>query len=143
MELMKELVAAFSNDNWEKRYYLDIETGKVVVDLDEALFDEPESEWDENTNIDRYLQIPRATSSDNHHLMQQFIKEVKDKEAQETLSGMLEHTEFEQFKKKLSEFDLSDRWTAFEVEYYQEQISDWLDIEELSYDELNEKSVQR
>lgn len=129
MELMNKLIDAFADDRFEHRYYLDIETGAVEVDLDESLFVESEDPWDENENIERYLEIPKVQSSDFVLLMQQFAK----------LTGKDLPDDPESFKNELVELGLEDEWKAFELENFKEQLQDWLDVEELDYDELNKK----
>lgn len=50
MELMDELADAYLDNSFDHRYYLDLETGQVVMD------------WDDEENEKRYADVPKITS---------------------------------------------------------------------------------
>ncbi|MNC20586.1 hypothetical protein D3C75_685420 [compost metagenome] len=51
MKLMDELIDAYLDNNFEHPYYLDLHTGQVILDLDEAYTGEPGIDWDDEENV--------------------------------------------------------------------------------------------
>jgi hypothetical protein len=95
------LVAAFEDASWETSYYLDRETGEVILLTDEELgyVDEPPDwplpEWQqeavkraEEIWLDggkRYLRVPDADSREGYGDMEDFIATVEDEHLRELL----------------------------------------------------------
>jgi hypothetical protein len=57
MQLMDELVDAYLDNNFEHLYYLDLQTGQVILDLGEAYTGELGIDWDDEENDERYIDI--------------------------------------------------------------------------------------
>lgn len=56
MELLDELRDAYVDNTFELRYYLDLETGRVVID------------WDDEANEKRYADVPKITSDEAYYV---------------------------------------------------------------------------
>jgi Uncharacterised protein family (UPF0158) len=84
---LEELQFAMEDASFEHRYFLDTETGEVI--LVSELFDDDEAR-EQLARIDeaepgRYLQVPHADSHEGYGDMQDFIATVRDEHLQELL----------------------------------------------------------
>ena len=84
---LEELRFAMEDASFEHRYFLDTETGEVI--LVSELFDDDEAR-EQLRRIDeaergRYLEVPRADSHEGYGDMQDFIASVRDEHLQELL----------------------------------------------------------
>ena len=85
---LEELRFAMEDASYEHRYFLDTETGDVIVASE--MFDDEETQQ-QLTEIDeaepgRYLQVRRADSREGYDDMQDFIDTVSDEHLQELLN---------------------------------------------------------
>ena len=64
MQLMDELIDAYLNTNFEHPYFLNLQTGQVILDVDESYTGEPGIDWDDEENEERYIVIPKIDSNE-------------------------------------------------------------------------------
>ena len=126
----EELRFAMEDASYEHHYFLDTETGEVI----------PVSEYDDDEEsrqrleaIDeaepgRYLQVPRAESSDSYEDMQEFIDTVSDKPLQQLLEVAIHGKgAFRRFKDVLARDPAEQqRWFAFRMERLNTRVREWL-----------------
>jgi hypothetical protein len=77
LELMDELVDAYLDNNIEHPYYLDLQTGQVILNMDEAYTGEPGIDWENEENEERYIDIPKITSDEAYFFMMKFAKQTE------------------------------------------------------------------
>lgn len=144
-----ELDAAFQSGSWEMRYYLDLETGDVVMVTDEIagyLEDPPDwelSDWmkqaiEEARQVEagygtRYVQIPQADTHEDYRDMERFISTVRDSDLRDRLWQAIEgRGAFRYFKDVLAEHPSErEHWFAFKDRCIYERVSDWLESEDI------------
>jgi len=135
----------FSRDINE--YYLDLETGEVLVISSDALRrvedeeagdDEGLSDWikediDLAKNIlfedpERYAHIPEWSSYKGYNLMVEFAERVEDEGLREKLAIALDGKgAFRRFKNVLANYpEEEQRWFSFREKRIEEEVIDWL-----------------
>lgn len=142
-----ELDAAFQSGSWEMRFYLDVETGKVVMVTDEIaryLEDPPDyelSDWMQEAlqvaeQVEegygtRYIQVPQADSREGYRDMERFISTVRNDHLRDRLwSAIQGRGAFRYFKDTLFEHPAErERWFAFKDRCIYERVSWWLESE--------------
>jgi len=84
---LEELRFAMEDVSCEHRYFLDTETGEVILISEWSDDDETREKLTEIDEAEpgRYLQVPRVESRDGYDDMQDFIDTVNDKHLQELL----------------------------------------------------------
>lgn len=138
-QLMEELTEAYLDNNFEHPYFLDLQTGEVVLDLDEMYTGEPGIDWDDEENEDRYVDIPKIDSSEAFDVMMRFAKHTESDPELELFDALEGRKPFRRFKDTLSELNIWDEWNKFERQYAEDQIKSWLERYELDYVELAER----
>jgi hypothetical protein len=141
------LDGAFQGGSWEMSFYLDLETGKVVVVTDEiaGYLEEPPdyelSDWvqealQETRQVEegcgtRYVSISQADSHEDYRDMERFISTVRDGHLRERLWKAIEgRGAFRYFKDVLAESPAErERWLAFKGRCVYERIAWWLESE--------------
>ena len=157
--LFSKLEDGFQTWSEENRYWLDKQTGVVVLidselsefGLDSALFDNEEEreatrqilvlngklKSDELIDKDRFLSIEPPHSGDNWSWMEKFaLNEVEDSEMQEKLVNAISNSKpFRRFRAILdnSEEHLQ-QWYAFRDICLREFIEDWAKSEQIEID---------
>ncbi|MCP4544561.1 MAG: hypothetical protein GY832_46220 [Chloroflexi bacterium] len=144
-----ELDTAFQSGSWEMRYYLDLETGDVVMVTDEIaryLEDPPDwelSDWMKQAIEDvrqveagsdtRYIQIPQADTHEDYCDMERFISTVRDSDLRDRLWRAIKgRSAFRYFKDVLTEWPLErERWFSFKDRCIYERVSSWLESENI------------
>jgi hypothetical protein len=126
MQLMDELVDAYLDNNFEHLYYLDLQTGQVILDLDEAYTGESRIDWDDEENEERYIGIPKITSNEAYYIRMQFAKRTDKDPEMKLFDALNGYKPFRRFKDVLSELDAWEEWNEFERRYAEEEIKDWL-----------------
>ncbi|MDD9270903.1 UPF0158 family protein [Paenibacillus sp. GCM10023248] len=139
MKLMDELIDAYLDNNMEHPYYLDLHTGLVILDMDEAYTGEPGIDWDDEENEERYIGIPKIDSNEAFVVMTKFAKQTKSDPEDLLFEALNGSKPFRKFKDMLYQLDIWDEWNKFENKYAEEAIQWWIDQSELNYDELSEK----
>lgn len=137
MELLDELADAYLDNSFEHRYYLDLQTGQVVLDLDESYSGEPGIDWDDEANEDRYADVPKITSDEGYYVRVQFAKRTESDPESKLFDALEGYKPFRKFKDVLYELDLWDEWNRFERQSADEQIRSWMERLELRYDQLS------
>ncbi|WP_423799662.1 hypothetical protein [Neobacillus sp. SAB-20_R2A] len=75
MNLLDELIDTYLTNNIGQSY-LDLETKQVVYDEDPLITGEEGIDWDDEENIDRYVEIPSIESFQAFRLMELFAAQV-------------------------------------------------------------------
>jgi hypothetical protein len=127
---LEELRFAMEDASFEHRYFLDTETGEVI--LVSELFDDDEAR-EQLTRIDeaergRYLEVPRADSHEGYAYMQDFIASVRDEHLQELLSVAIQgRGAFRRFKDVLAHDPAEQqRWFDFQAGRLDARAREWL-----------------
>ena len=121
---------AMDDASYEHQYSLDTETGEVILiseyDADEESIQRLEAI--EEAEPGRYLQVPRAESSDGYEDMQEFIDTVSNKQLQELLEVAIHGKgAFRRFKDVLARDPAEQqRWFAFQMERLNTRVREWL-----------------
>jgi predicted nucleotidyltransferase len=141
------LMAAFEDASWETSYYLDRETGEVILLTDEELgyVDEPPNrplpEWQqeavkraEEVWLDggkRYLRVPDADSREGYGDMEDFIATVDDEHLRAQLWVAISgRGAFRRFKDVLYDYPRErKRWFSFGDTQVRRRVLDWLESE--------------
>jgi Uncharacterised protein family (UPF0158) len=126
----EELRFAMEDASYEHQYFLDTETGEVILVSE---YDDDEESTQRLEAIDeaepgRYLQVPRAESSDGYEDMQEFIDTVSDKPLQQLLEVAIHGKgAFRRFKDVLAHDPAEQqRWFAFQMERLNNRVREWL-----------------
>jgi hypothetical protein len=127
---VEELRFAMEDASSEQRYFLDTETGEVILVSE---YDDDEESTQRLESIDeaepgRYLQVPRAESRDGYEDMQEFIDTVSDKALQQLLEVAIRGKgAFRRFKDVLARDPAEQqRWFAFQMERLDTRVREWL-----------------
>ena len=127
---LEELRFAIEDASYEHRYFLDTETGEVI--LVSEMFDDEETQR-QLTEIDeaepgRYLQVPRADSREGYDDMQDFIDTVSDAHLQELLNVATQgRGAFRRFKDVLAGHPAEQqRWFDFQAARLDARAREWL-----------------
>lgn len=139
MQLMDELIDAYLDNNLEHPYYLDLQTGEVVLNLDETYTGEPGIDWDDEESEERYVYIPKIESSEAYRVMKKFAQSTESDPDDMLLAALDGYKPFRGFKDTLYDLNLWDSWNHFERELAEEAIRVWIEEEGLDYEELNSK----
>ncbi|MBW7475972.1 UPF0158 family protein [Paenibacillus oenotherae] len=139
MILMDELIIAYLDNDVDHPYYLDIYTGQVILNMDEAYTGEPGIDWDDEENEERYIEIPKISSDQAFFVMTKFAQRTDSDPEDKLFAALNGYKPFRKFKDKLYELVLWDEWNKFEHKYAEEAVQSWLERFELDYNELNEK----
>lgn len=144
-----ELDAAFQSSSFEMRYYLDLETGDVVMVTDEIagyLEDPPDwelSDWmkeaiEEARQVEagygtRYIRVPQADTREDYRDMERFISTVRNSELRDRLWQAIEgRGAFRYFKDVLAEHPAErEHWFSFKDRCIYERVADWLESEDI------------
>ena len=132
----QELRFAMEDASYEHRYFLDTETGDVI--LASEMFDDEETQQ-QLTEIDeaepgRYLQVLRADSREGYDDMQDFIDTVSDGHLQELLNVAIQgRGAFRRFKDVLARHPAEqERWFDFHARRLEARVREWVAEEGLS-----------
>lgn len=139
MNLMDDLVEAYLDNNFEHPYYLDLQTGQVILDMDESYTGEPGIDWDDEENEERYIGIPKIDSNEAFYVMTKFAQRTESDPEDKLFNALDGYKPFRRFKDTLYELDLWDEWNKFEYKYAEEMIKSWIERFDINYDELNQK----
>ena len=127
---LEELRFAMEDASYEHRYFLDTETGEMV--LVSEFFDDEETgqqlEQIEKAEPGRYLQVPRAESREGYEDMQDFIDTVSDEHVRELLDVAIQGKgAFRRFKDMLRGHPAEQqRWFEFQAARMDARAREWL-----------------
>ncbi len=124
-----ELIAAFEMNSYEVQNYLDRETGKIILVVDETLGGEEPPDLDD----DRHILVPTVDSHEAYRDMEDFTETVTDPTLQRLLLVALDGAgAFRRFKNVLSDFpDERERWFAYKDQQMRRRVVAWLASEGL------------
>ena len=146
---LDELINAFDTHLLEAQYFLDLETGDVILVSDEAksiaedlVQSIPEEEdvtrealqaaaedSDEQDWGTRYVEVPSVESRTGYQDMEDFIATVADPVLQRTLERVIiGRGAFRRFKDLLADYpEERERWFAFQDDITRRRVLAWLD----------------
>ncbi len=134
-----------NQDRFATQYYLDTETGEIVVipdeimsalDQDDPCEDLPDWELELlpqakeiSEGSERYEEIPIRPPGEAYRIMVNFTSEVKDARVRSRLESALHGKGvFRRFKDALRELpDLEEEWFRFKAEKDKEEVKGWLE----------------
>jgi len=130
------LMALATNTRGEGSFYLDKETGKVLLYSDGMLNDEIFDDLDEEEEEidiedylaqDRFEEIPSFSSSDSYRIMEAFVEILpKGPERRELENALEGRKPFRRFKDAL-DGGTRERWFTFEHRANKKRAREWLD----------------
>lgn len=126
---IEELCAAMEDGSYEHEYYLDLDSGEVLL-LSEYVGDEETGELEEQIeeNSDRYERIPRAESHEGYRDMVDFIVTLENEHLAELLGVAIDGKgAFRRFKDVLLDHPKEEeRWFRFKDERMEARALEWL-----------------
>ncbi|MEO8612527.1 MAG: UPF0158 family protein [Chloroflexota bacterium] len=131
---LSDLEEAFENASWEAEYYLDRETGEVIL-ISSMITDSDgiTQQLKDVADNGRYLPIPHALPRDGYRDMERFIETVKDTGLHALLSAAINGKgAFRRFKDVLHDYlQERERWFRFQADRVQQRVLEWLDSEDI------------
>ena len=126
---LDELCSAMEDSSYEDEYYLDLETGEILLIsdyVDDEEIGKMKDQIDEDT--DRYERIPKAESHEGYGDMVNFIGTVKDERLVELLEVAINGKgAFRRFKDVLLNYpEERERWFQFRDDRVHEKALEWL-----------------
>jgi hypothetical protein len=116
--------------SYEHRYFLDTETGEVILISEYDDYEESTQRLEaiHEAEPGRYVQVPRAESSDGYEDMQEFIDTVSDKPFRQLLEVAIQGKgAFRRFKDVLARDPAEQqRWFAFRLDRLNTRVREWL-----------------
>jgi hypothetical protein len=137
-QLMDELIDVYLDNNYEHPYFLDLQTGQVILDMDEIYTGEPSIDWEDEENKDRYVDVPKI-DNEAYFVMVKFAKRTESDPEMKLFDALEGHKPFRRFKDTLSQLDIWEEWNSFERQYAEEKIKSWMGRHDLNYDELEKR----
>jgi hypothetical protein len=128
---LQELCAAFEDSSDDHRYYLDLETGGIILDFLEAAEREELDEMVDEASKECYRYLPIAESQVGYEDMIEYIETIKGANLKEKLSIAISGSgAFRRFKDVLNSYPKErERWFKFKDEKVMERVNEWLDEE--------------
>jgi hypothetical protein len=133
---LDEVSTALDDGSWEHTYFLDTETGEVL--LVSELWDPDGAQQQlaavEQAPPERYRELPRADSRQGYRDMEAFIATVADERVQELLGVAIQgQGAFRRFKDVLARSPAEQaRWFAFRATRLEARARAWLAEEGLA-----------
>jgi len=128
----EELIMALEYHAYESQYFLDLQTGEVLLVADEA-YVEPKEELKMQIQAepDRYWAIDPIPSSVGWQVMAEFIEQLPVGEARERLTRVVERSHpFRRFKDTLLDYpEIREQWFAFHERAMLQLARGWLEDE--------------
>jgi hypothetical protein len=85
---------------------------------------------------DQWLELPRQSSHEDHHIMERFCRESCEGDVQEELLSAIQgRGAFRRFKDLVHRRGVQDAWYAFRQERLAEEAKAWLDTNEIAFEE--------
>lgn len=126
---LDELCSALKDSSYEHDYYLDLETGEILLISDYVDEEETQKLTDKiDENPECYEQIPKAEPRDGYEDMEDFIATVEDGHISELLQVAIDGKgAFRRFKDVLARYpEERERWFRFKDERMEERALEWL-----------------
>jgi hypothetical protein len=128
---LQELCFAFEDSSYDHRYFLDVQTGAVKLDIFDAAEREELDEMLDETSKERYRYLPNAESQVGYEDMKKYIETVKGANLKEKLSIAISGSgAFRRFKDVLNSYPKErESWFRFKDEKVMERVNEWLEEE--------------
>jgi len=127
---LDELCSAMDDSSYEHDYYLDLETGEILL-ISDYMDDEESKKLRDNIDEepDRYERIPKAESHEGYEAMEDFIATVEDEHLAELLEVAINGKgAFRRFKDVLARHpEERERWFRFKDERMEQRALEWLE----------------
>jgi hypothetical protein len=127
---MDELCQAMEDNSYENKYFLDLETGEILL-VSECIDDEEKDKLGDRIDeaTDRYEPIPKAESHEGYQDMVDFIATVDSERLAELLEVAINGKgAFRRFKDVLLNYpEEREKWFKFKDERMEERATEWLD----------------
>ena len=123
------LCSAMEDSSEEHNYYLDLETGEILLISDYMNDEEIKKLRDKiDENFDRYEQLPKAESYETHDDMEDFVATVKDEHLVALLyTAVNSKGAFRQFKDVFERYpEERERWFHFKDDKLKQRALEWL-----------------
>ena len=139
---MRELCNAFEDSSDDHRYYLDLETGEIILDFLDSTEREELDEMIDEDSQERYRYLPIAESHDGYEDMKEFIETVKGTYLIEKLYIAISgRGAFRRFKDVLNSYPKErERWFKFKDKKVMERVNEWLEEEGIEI--IPKKSIE-
>ncbi len=127
---LDDLTMAMEESSYEHEYFLDLQTGEILLISDYMDSDETaEVRKKIDDDPDRFEEIPKADSREGYRDMEDFIDTIKDEHIAEVLSTAIEgRGAFRRFKDTLIRYpDERERWFKFKDDLMKQRAMEWLD----------------
>ena len=127
---LAELCSAMEDSSDEHNYYLDLETGKLLLISDYMDDDESKKLKDKiDENFDRYEPLPKAESYEGYEDMEDFIGTVSDEHLAELLHVAVNGKgAFRRFKDVFERYpEERERWSHFKDDKLKQRALEWLE----------------
>ena len=135
---LAELKFAFANASWEAEYYLDLETGEVILISSQiTVGGEITKQMESLTDHARYRQVPQTSPREEFRDMERFIETVKSPTTRQLLKTAIDGKgAFKRFKNALLDHPQErERWFRFKEDRLEERIENWLEAEGVELEE--------
>ena len=128
---IQELCNAFEDSSDDHRYYLDLDTGEIILDFLDSTEREELDEMVDEDSQERYRYLPIAESHEGYEDMKEFIETVKGTHLVEKLYIAISgRGAFRRFKDVLNSYpNERERWFKFKDEKVMERVNEWLEGE--------------
>jgi hypothetical protein len=130
---LDELCYALENNSFEQDYYLDLETGEILM-ISDYMDTEDTEETEElreqlEEDPDRYEPLPKADSREGYRDMEDFIATMEDERLAELLEVAINGKgAFRRFKDVLAGFpEEREEWFRFKDDRLMERALEWLE----------------
>ena len=125
-----ELVPAFHNGSKSARFFLDRNTGQILLDFDGLMLDDLGDDIRHVLEEDpiRFVQIDSIGSRETMRMMKEFIDNDPNPTACQDLKEALESGRpFQNFRNVVGAYpELAERWFEFEQKYTENLAREWL-----------------
>ncbi len=128
---LEELAFAFEEASWEVEYYLDLESGEVVMVGDPHLFGPEMEAVREQVESDygaRYVAVPKPHTREAYGDMEEFVLTVEEAGLQDLLEVAIDGPgAFRRFKNVLGRYpETREEWFRFKAARTRQRVVDWL-----------------
>lgn len=139
---LDELCEAYEYSSFLNTYYLDTETGEVLLVVHEegvAEQNEKNKKKIERDDEGRYVEVPGATSREGFGDLQDFIQTVEDEDLREKLRIAIDGKgAFRRFKNVLVKYpEERKRWFEFKDERIKKRVVDWLELIGIEFEDVS------
>ena len=113
--------------------YYDTKTGQLILDCD-ASYGLNEVSSEELANNKRYLQLPDRFEINEYHMVEAFIADQSEENANRLFRAIQGRGAFRRFKDLIDELGLSEAWYEFRENCYRDRAVRWCLGNDLKYE---------